>query len=105
MEIDKATLVKFLEAFVDTSELLQRELMLYQLLFSSACKTRGLNESQTQKAVEQGRELLAPKISDTCRKDYLALLGKLPQLVDMLDSRKDEAFRLLKEWTPKGPPN
>lgn len=90
---------------MDTSEVLQRELMLYQMLFTSACKARGLNEAQTQKAVEQGRDLLSPKIGDTCRKDYLALLGKLPQIVDMLDSRKDEAFRLLKEWTPKGPVN
>jgi hypothetical protein len=105
MEIDRNTLIKLLEAFADTSEVLQREFMLYQMLFSSACKARGLNETQALKAVEQGRELLAPKISDTCRKDYLALLAKLPQIVDMLDSRKDEAFRLLKEWTPKGPPN
>jgi hypothetical protein len=105
MEIDRDILIKLLGAFVDTSEALQRELMLYQLLFTAACKAKGLDENQTQKAVEQGRQMMAPKISDTCRKDYLALLGKLPLIVDMLDSQKDEAFRLLKEWTPKGLPN
>jgi len=34
------------------------------MLFSSACKARGLSAAQAQKAVEQGRELLAPKIRD-----------------------------------------
>jgi hypothetical protein len=64
MEIDKDVLIKLLESFVDTSEVLQREMVLYQMLFSSACKARGLSAAQAQKAVEQGRELLAPKIRD-----------------------------------------
>jgi len=105
MEIDRPTLIKLLEAFVDTSEVLQRELMLYQTLFASACKTSGLDETQTQKAVERGREAMTPKISAASREPYLALLSKLPQIVDMLDSNQNEAFRLLKEWTPKGPLN
>jgi uncharacterized protein YoaH (UPF0181 family) len=97
MEIDRGTLIKLLEAFVDTSELLQRELMLYQTLFAAACKTAELSETETQNAVERGREAMAQKISE-----YQALLAKLPQVVDLLDSNRDEAFRLLKEWTPKG---
>jgi hypothetical protein len=105
MEIDKHTLIKLLEAFADTSEVLQRELMLYQTLFAAACKTAGLNEVETQKAVERGREAMAPRINAACREGHQALLAKLPQIVDMLDSNQNEAFRLLKEWTPKGPPN
>ena len=105
MEIDKHILIKLLEAFVDTSEVLQRELMLYQTLFAAACKTSGLDETQTQKAVERGREAMTPKINVACREQYLSLLAKLPQIVELLDSNRDEAFRLLKEWTPKGPPN
>jgi hypothetical protein len=105
MNIDRHTLIKLLEAFVDTSEVLQRELMLYQTLFAAACKAKGLDETQTQKAVTRAREEMAPKISAESREQYLDLLAKLPQIVDMLDSDRDEAFRLLKEWTPKGPPN
>src|ERR1022692_5349795 len=105
MEIDKHILIKLLEAFVDTSEVLQRELMLYQTLVAAACKTSGLDETQTQKAVERGREAMTPKINVACREQYLSLLAKLPQIVELLDSNRDEAFRLLKEWTPKGPPN
>ncbi len=105
MELDKHVLIKLLEAFVDTSEVLQREVMLYQTLFAAACKTNGLNEAQTQKAVERGREAMTLKISSSCREQYLALLAKLPQIVELLDSNRDEAFRLLKEWTPKGPIN
>jgi hypothetical protein len=105
MNIDRETLIKLLGAFVDTSELLQRELMLYQTLFTAACKAKGLDELQTQKAVERGRETMTPKISEASRERYLDLQAKLPQIVDMLASRQDEAFRLLKEWTPKGLPN
>jgi hypothetical protein len=105
MEIDKQILVKVLEAFADTSERLQHELMLYQSLFAAACKTAGLNESETRKAVERGREAMYDKIKLACQEAHQDLLGKLPQIVELLDSNRDEAFRLLKEWTPKGPPN
>jgi hypothetical protein len=105
MDIDRDTLIKLLGAFVDTSEVFQRELILYQTLFAAACKAKGLDEIQTQKAVGSGRETMAPRINAANREQYLALLAKLPQIVDMLDSNRDEAFRLLKEWTPKGPPN
>ncbi len=105
MEIDKHILIKLLEAFADTSEVLQRELMLYQTLFAAACKTAKLNEAETQKAVERGREVMAPKINAACREGHQGLLAKLPQIVELLDSDRDEAFRLLKEWTPKGLPN
>jgi len=105
MEIDRDALIKLLEAFVDTSEVLQRELMLYQGLFTAVCKAKGLDDNQTREAAERGREAMAAKISAVSREQYLALLAKLPQIVDILDSNQNEAFRLLKEWTPKGPPN
>jgi hypothetical protein len=105
VQIDRESLVKLLEAFVDTSEVLQRQLMLYQTLFAAACKTAGLNQSETQIAVERGREQMAPKISAACRGQYLDLLAKLPRIVELLASDQDAALRFLKEWTPKGPPN
>jgi hypothetical protein len=105
MEIDKQTLIKLLAAFVDTSEVLQRELLLYQSLFAAFCKAKGLDENQIQKAVESGREVMSPRMSASCREQYLSLLANLPLLVDMLESNQDEAFRQLKEWTPKGKPN
>jgi hypothetical protein len=105
MEIDKDLLIKLLAAFVGTAETLQRELMLYQTLFTAACKTSGYDEAKTQAAVDLGREAMTPKISAACREHYLNLLAKLPQIVDMLGSNRDEAFRLLKEWIPEGPPN
>ena len=105
MEIDKQILIKVLEAFADTSEVLQHELMLYQSLFAAACKTAGLNDGETRKAVERGREATSPKIKLACREAHQDLLARLPQIVELLDSNRDEAFRLLREWTPKGPPN
>ena len=105
MEIDKHTLVKLLEAFVDTAEIFQRDLILHQTLFAAACKANGLDEIQTQKAVERGREAMSQRISDARREEYLSLVAKLPQLVDMLELNRDEAFQFLKEWTPKGKPH
>ena len=105
MEIDRQALIKLLEAFVDVSEVFQRRGMLYQNLFSAACKANGLNDEEIQKVFDAGRKEVSPKIDEECRSDYLSLLAKLPQIVDLLDSNQDEAFRLLKEWTPKGLPN
>ncbi len=86
MEIDKDSLIKLLAAFMDASEILHRESMLYQLLFTAACKTKGLSEAQTDEAVAQGRLAMAEKISAACRADYQSLLEKLPQIVDLLVS-------------------
>jgi hypothetical protein len=105
MEIDRQTLIKVLEAFVDASEVLQRELMLHQMLFSAACKTKGLTEEETQKAVDRGRIASTERIKASCQANYQSLLAKLPQLVDLLASDQDAALRFLKEWTPKDPPN
>jgi hypothetical protein len=105
MEIDKQSLIKLLEAFADSSEVLQRELMLYQMLFASACKVRGLTEEEAKKAVDIGRAEASERIKKACQSEHQALLAKLPQLVDLLVSNQDVALRFLKEWTPKGPPN
>ena len=90
---------------MDTSEVLQRELMLYQTLFGAACKTAGLDEIETQKALARGRETMAPKINAASREAHQVLVAKLPQLVDLLASDQGAALRFLKEWTPKGPPS
>jgi hypothetical protein len=105
MEIDKDTLTKLLEAFVDTAEVLQRELMLYQTLFAAACKAKGFNETETEDIVAKARPTMMPRINAASRESYQALLAKLPQIVDMLASDQGEALRLLKEWIPKGPLN
>jgi hypothetical protein len=105
LQIDREKLVKLLEAFVDTSELLQHEVMLYQMLFSAACKAKGLGDAQIQKTVDAGRASLSPKIAEACRENYRSLLEKLPQIVDLLASDQDAALRFLKEWKPKGLPN
>lgn len=105
MEIGRDTLIKFLSAMVDTLEVVQRELMLHQMLFAGACKEKGLSEAQIQMAVNASRRVLSPKIAEGCQASYQSLLEKLPQIVDLLDSNRDEALRLLKEWTPKGPVN
>lgn len=105
MKIDREILITLLEAFVTASEHSRRELMLYQMLFAAACKTKGLTEEEAQKAVDRGRTATAEKIKTACQADYQSLLEKLPQIVDLLASDQDAALRLLKEWTPKGPPN
>lgn len=105
MEIDRQNLIKLLEAFVDVSEFFQRELLLYEMLFSAACKAKGLDEKQTQDAVTRGRSASARRIKEVCQAGYQSLLAKLPQIVDLLASDQDAALRLLKEWTPKGPLN
>ena len=102
MEIDRQTLIKLLGAFVDTSEVLQRELMLYQMLFAALCKARGLTEEETQKAADRGRLASAEKIAAACQSDHQRLLEKLPLIVDLLASDQNKALRFLREWTPKG---
>jgi hypothetical protein len=105
MEIDRDALIKLLGAFVDASEVLQRELMLRQMLFAAACKTKGLDEKQIEDAVDRARVAMAEKINAACQADYQNLLEKLPQIIDLLASDQDAALRFLKEWTPKGSPS
>jgi hypothetical protein len=105
VQIDRESLIKLLEAFADVSEVLQRELMLYQMLFSAACKAKGLNEGETQKAADRVRSTNAARIKEASQESYQSLLAKIPRIVDLLASDQDAALRLLNEWTPKGPPN
>ncbi len=105
MEIDRQALTKLLEAFADTAEVLQRELMLYQLLFYGACRTKGLTDEETQKLVERGRTQSIERIRAKCHPEHQDLLAKLPQIIDLLASDQDAASKLLREWIPKGRPN
>lgn len=105
VQIDREKLVKLLEAFVDTSELLQRELMLYQTLFTASCTAKGLKEEQIQATIDTGRKAMSEKISEACRANYQDIVAKLPRLVELLSSDQDAALRFLKEWKPKGLPN
>jgi len=105
MEINRETLIELLKAFVDASEILQRELMLYNNLFTAACQTKGLDEKQIQDAVNRARVAMAEKIKAASQTNYQSLLEKLPQIVDLLASDQDAALQLLKEWNPKGLPN
>jgi len=105
VQIDRENLIRLLEAFVDTSEGLQRELMLYQTLFSASCTAKGLNDQQIQATIDTGRKAMSEKISESCRANYQNLLSKLPRLVELLSSDQDAALRFLKEWKPTGFPN
>jgi hypothetical protein len=105
MEINRNALLSLLEAFVDASEVLQRELMLYQLLFAAASRTKGLDERETVNAVERARLETMERIKTSSQVSYQDLRAKLPQLVDLLASHQYEALKFLKEWIPKGPVN
>ena len=105
MEIDRETLIKLLEAFVDTSAVLQRELMLYQQLFTAACQATGLTEDEIQTAVARGRMESSEKLNDISQTIHQSLVAKLPQLVDLLASDHDAALQFLGEWAPEGRPN
>jgi hypothetical protein len=102
MEIDRSVLIKLLESFVDASEVFQREALFYETLLRNVCKTQKLSDSEIDSLVARARETSMAKIREVCQSGYQVLLGKVPQIVDLLDSNRDEAFRLLKEWTPKG---
>jgi hypothetical protein len=105
MEIDRQILINLLEAFVDVAEVRQREAMLYQMLFTSACKAKGLDENAAKQIVDRARIDLADRITKANQPDYLDLVAKLPQIVDILGSDQNAALRLLKEWKPVGPPH
>lgn len=105
MEIDRETLIKFLEAFVDATEVLQRELTLYQLMFSAACTTQGLTDEEMQGVIERARHDSAVKIQTSTRVGFQALRAKVPHIIDLLASDQNKALQFLKEWTPKGPPH
>jgi hypothetical protein len=105
MEVDRQTLIKLLEAFVEASELLQREVMLYQILFQAACLSKNLNANEMKEVVDRGRVASAEKVREASQASYRDLVAKVPQIVDLLDSNREEAMRILREWKPKGPPN
>ena len=102
MEINRETLIKLLEAFADTSEVLHRELMLYQLLFLSACKSKGLKEDEIQKDIARARIERLGEIDMVSQAAFQSLRGKLPQLVDLLSSDEDAAVRFLEKWGSGG---
>ena len=105
MQVDRAILIKLLEAFLDASEVTARQLSLFQTLFNAACKAKGMNDEEIQKVIAKGRESLSPKIDEAHRANYLSLVDAIPQIVDLLEKNQDEALRYLREWTPKGLPN
>jgi hypothetical protein len=105
MEVDRDVLIKLLEAFADTSEVLHRELMLHQMLFKAACQDKGWNEGEIENALNLARQRSMERISAACRPNHQSLLEKLPRIVDLLASHQDEALRVLKEFVPKGKPN
>jgi hypothetical protein len=105
MEIDKQKLISLLEAFLQTAQVFERELMLYQIMFQTACKTQHLTDQEIEHLVNQARKASADRIRAATESGLKDLLGKLPQIVDLLNSDRDAALRLLREWKPKGPPN
>jgi hypothetical protein len=105
MEIDRYVLTQLLEAFVDYATVLQRELMLYQLLFQGACQAEGLTPQQIEKALERARQTQGPKIREATHAMYKDLLAKVPSIIDLLADDQTKALTFLKEWMPKGPPN
>src|SRR5271170_3451049 len=90
MEIDRQNLIKLLEAFVETTHAFELELMFYQITYLTYCKTKGLELTQAQELVSQTRKLASQKVKEMTEGDYRSLLGKLPQIVDLLGSNQDE---------------
>ena len=106
MEIDRKTLIKLLEAFVETTHVFELELMLYQLVYLTYCKTHGLTPQQAEELVKQTRPLASATLREKTAKDYRNLVEKLPQIVDLLgSSQAEDPTKFLREWKPKGPPN
>lgn len=105
MEIDKQKLISVLEAFVQTAHVFERELMLYQIMFKTACRTQHLTDKEIENLTSQARKASVDRIKAATEPAIKVLLEKLPQIVDLLDSNRDEALRVLQEWKPKGPPN
>ncbi|HMG84946.1 MAG TPA: hypothetical protein VK574_04355 [Terracidiphilus sp.] len=105
MEINRETLIKLLEAFADSSEVLQHEMMLYQILFTAACKAKGLTEDEIHKAVARGRWENTEKINKVSQATHQRLLARLPRLVDLLASDEDAAMQFLEEWDSESPTN
>ena len=105
MEVDRNTLIKLLEVFVGASEDVQRELGLYQMLFTAAWMQKGLSIEQMREAVDLARGVGAEKINAHYEAGFRDLVAKLPQLVDMLDKDQDAALKFLKEYVSKWGPN
>jgi exonuclease VII small subunit len=103
MAVDKEAVVKLLEAFALSLETSLREQALLQGLFTAACRAKGLTDAEINLVLAEGRKRLSPRIAEESELSYQSLLGKLPQIVDLLESDQDEALRFLQEWTPKGP--
>jgi hypothetical protein len=105
MEIDKDKLVGVIEALIKTAHQFEREMILYQLLFHGLCQKEGLTTEQIQQLLDRTREVSAPRIAEMTKAAHQDLLAKAPRIVELLDANRDEFLRLLKEWTPQGPPN
>lgn len=98
-------MLRVIEAILDTSQDLRRELMLYQLIFETFCEREGLNDAMRQQIIDRARELSAARIGAATQAAQQELLAKAEEIVALLDSDRDEALRLLNGWKPTGPPN
>jgi len=102
MEIDEQQLVKILEAFVDVSHAFECELALYQVIVVTLCQQRGLDPANI---VEVARANGMQVIQEKYKANYQDLLGKLPRIVELLNSNQDATLAMLRKWRPRGPIN
>lgn len=105
MEIDRQRLIKLIEAFADTTHIFECELALYQVIVQTFCQQHHLDSQQRQELVDRARAKVGPEIKVKYRASHQDLLGKIPQIVDLLNSNQDEALAILKAWKPQGPVN
>jgi hypothetical protein len=105
MEINRDKLIKIIEAMLDTAHVFECELVLYQVIVRMLCREHGVGPERMQEIVDKIRASIESEIKTKYGVSHRDLLAKVPKLVDLLNSNQDEFARILKEWTPKGPPN
>jgi hypothetical protein len=105
MEIDKQKLIKLLETFADTTHSFERELALYRMIVQMLCQDKGLRPDAIQELVDKARVKIGPAIQQKYEASHQDLLGKLPRIVELLNSNQDDFLGLLHAWKPQGPVN
>jgi len=105
MELERENLIKIMEAMMDTSYVLEKEMNLYRDLFRACCAAKGLTPEEIERAAQYGRTARTAEAETLALESHRSHVAAIPRIVDLLGRDYAQVLALVKSISPKGLPN